>query len=249
MGYWQGSCSREYWALLSKLGRSGGCWKLFGTMKHALCNQYTESMMNGNRTQCPFVFAWLFLQYFVCKYHNHLFELDLDRMTYKRQSTRNGLFDGTPDQLRTVVDDNQGRMIYFSEDGGDRAGIHAMNASGVITILEGIYEPETTGLSFSPDFKRMCKSWRRISMYFLAVPHPSCHVIWNWLTVVYCRLCLPGRRTYVRSVKTRSETFPSIVDSKSEEAQFRGNSRCYTPETTAWSLRKHLLLCPNEDKA
>ena len=94
--------------------------------------------------------------YFVCKRFNHLYELDLDKLTYTRESTQ-AMFDGGPDQIKKVLNENgEFAMLYFTEDGGEKAGIHARDSNGVVhTILEGLYEPETTGLSFSPDGKRM----------------------------------------------------------------------------------------------
>lgn len=100
------------------------------------------------------------LLYFVCKRFNHLFVLDLDKMTYTRHSTLSETFDGTPDGVRTYIksteDGEEEAMLYFTEDGGKMAGIHAQNANGqIVPVLEGDYEPETTGLSFTPDGKRM----------------------------------------------------------------------------------------------
>ena len=93
--------------------------------------------------------------FFVCKKHKHIFELDLDSMTYRRRSTRNGLFDGEPDQVKKFTTED-GPMLFFTEDGGEKAGIHAMNSSGIFTLLEGSnYGPETTGICFSPDGTRM----------------------------------------------------------------------------------------------
>jgi len=64
---------------------------------------------------------------------------------------------GEPDQLKQVLKDDGTSMLYFSEDWGDSAGIHARDETGnIYTILEGpVYEPETTGIDFSPDGKHM----------------------------------------------------------------------------------------------
>ncbi|CAB9507191.1 osmC-like protein [Seminavis robusta] len=116
----------------------------------------------------------------VCKKYNHLYELDLDRLTYTRKSTSSGLFDGTPDQLRKIIGPPAGEaantdgseeepevLLYFTEDGGEKAGIHARNAKGeVFTVLEGMYTPETTGLSFSPDGTRMYFAYQEDGMMF-----------------------------------------------------------------------------------
>ena len=105
--------------------------------------------------------------YFVCKRYGHLFTLDLDTFTYTRRVTRK-MFDGGPDQLKFVPNaDPDHSMLYFTEDGGDMAGIHARGANGhTHTILEGEYEPETTGLGFSPDGKRMYFSFQEDGIVF-----------------------------------------------------------------------------------
>ncbi|CAB9504743.1 osmC-like protein [Seminavis robusta] len=94
---------------------------------------------------------------FVCKGDYILFRLNLDTMKYERKNTRAGLFDGEPDQVRTILQDDGSTLLYFSEDYGNVAGIHARDEDGnFFTILEGPdFAPETTGISFSPDGKRM----------------------------------------------------------------------------------------------
>lgn len=92
--------------------------------------------------------------FFVCKGIKTLFTLDLDGNTYTRQSTDKGLFEGEPDMVRTILSEEvEGEtLLYFTEDNGRRAGIHARNGAGeLVTIMEGFYTPETTGLAFSPD--------------------------------------------------------------------------------------------------
>jgi secreted PhoX family phosphatase len=90
--------------------------------------------------------------YVVCKNIKQMFTFDLDTMTYFNQSTVSGLFDGGPDQMKRIVGDS-GDLLYFTEEGGIDAGIHARDASGrFYTVLESpVYASETTGLSFSPD--------------------------------------------------------------------------------------------------
>jgi Bacterial protein of unknown function (DUF839) len=90
--------------------------------------------------------------YFVIKSDYRLFSLNLDEMTYSFVSTRGGLFDGEPDQIKSVLQDDGTTRIYFSEDWGDSAGIHSRDENGhFATILEGPqYTPETTGIDFSP---------------------------------------------------------------------------------------------------
>jgi hypothetical protein len=88
---------------------------------------------------------------FVCKGVKHLFTLDLDKQTYTRQSTQGGLFEGEPDQLRTILpDDPDGEtLLFFTEDDGWVAGVHARNSKGeLLSIVEGPgYSPETTGIA------------------------------------------------------------------------------------------------------
>ncbi|CAB9507199.1 osmC-like protein [Seminavis robusta] len=94
--------------------------------------------------------------FFVCKGIRMLFTLDLDGNTYTRQSTDSGLFEGEPDIIRTILSDEPDgeAMLYFTEDNGRRAGIHARNSAGeLFTIVEGFYSPETTGLALSPNGK------------------------------------------------------------------------------------------------
>lgn len=90
---------------------------------------------------------------FVSKTYRQIYRLDLDGNTYTAQSTVRGLFDGEPDQISTFLRDDGSKVIYFSEDGGELAGIHALNEAGeLFTILEGIeWATETTGIAFSPD--------------------------------------------------------------------------------------------------
>jgi hypothetical protein len=92
---------------------------------------------------------------FVCKGIKQLFILDLDGNTYKRQNTTSGLFEGEPDTIRTVLSDDLGgdSLLYFTEDNGRRAGVHALTPDGeLFTILEGFYgSSPTTGMALSPN--------------------------------------------------------------------------------------------------
>ena len=94
--------------------------------------------------------------FFVCKQIKQMFVLNLDDGTYYNHTTNAGLFDGKPDQLARVLDDNK-QLLYFTEEGGIDAGVHARDSFGrFYTIFESpVYEDETTGLSFSPDGKKM----------------------------------------------------------------------------------------------
>jgi len=94
--------------------------------------------------------------FFVCKESKHMFILDLDGGTYTRKSTVQGLFDGAPDQIERVLEGSS-EFLYFTEEGGKDAGVHARSADGhFFTIFESpVYEDETTGLSWSPDGRIM----------------------------------------------------------------------------------------------
>jgi Bacterial protein of unknown function (DUF839) len=75
---------------------------------------------------------------FVCKSDFVMFRLNLDTYTYQRSSTQSGLFDGQPDQVKTIIQDDGRAWLYFSEDYGRVAGIHALDEAGsFLTILEG----------------------------------------------------------------------------------------------------------------
>lgn len=106
--------------------------------------------------------------YFVIKGDYRLFTLNLDAMTYTSVSTRAGLFDGEPDQINAILQEDGTTRLYFSEDWGKVAGIHARDQYGNIeTILEGPqYSPETTGIAFSPDGKRMYFTFQENGVMF-----------------------------------------------------------------------------------
>jgi secreted PhoX family phosphatase len=95
-----------------------------------------------------------------------LFILDLDANTYTNATTLHGLFEGTPDQVKRVLDDDSG-ILYFTEEGGVLPGVHARDATGrFFTILEGDFNDETTGLSFSPDRKFMYVAFQERGLLF-----------------------------------------------------------------------------------
>ncbi|CAJ1930763.1 unnamed protein product [Cylindrotheca closterium] len=105
--------------------------------------------------------------FYVCKESKHMFTLDLDRGTYTRQSTVNGLFDGTPDQIERVLEGSS-EFLYFTEEGGRDAGVHARNADGsFFTVFESpVYPDETTGLSWSPDGRIMYVAYQFTGLLF-----------------------------------------------------------------------------------
>jgi hypothetical protein len=96
------------------------------------------------------------IMYIVCKKIQQLFVFDLDKMTYHNVSTVSGLFDGDPDQMQRILG-QKGGLLYFTEEGGVNAGVHARDELGrFFTIFESpVFSDETTGLSFSPDEKHM----------------------------------------------------------------------------------------------
>ena len=86
--------------------------------------------------------------YFVSKVRKKLFILDLDNLTYEVSSTRSGAFDGQPDQVARILDDNpHSDMLYFCEEAGADNGVHARDSMGnFYTILTGeSVSSETTG--------------------------------------------------------------------------------------------------------
>lgn len=101
--------------------------------------------------------------YMTSKVQKKLFILDLDVGTYQSSSTNTGAFEGQPDQIARMVDDESG-IVYFCED-GERvaAGVHGRNSAGkFFTILEGPeYDTESTGLAFSPDNMHMYISFQK----------------------------------------------------------------------------------------
>jgi uncharacterized protein len=100
--------------------------------------------------------------YFVSKVFKSMFILNLDAGNYTNVTTKNGAFDGQPDQVVQILgptNKNFQRLgwLFFTEDGGSTVGIFARNNLGKFyTILESVnpYD-ETTGLAFSPDGKFM----------------------------------------------------------------------------------------------
>jgi hypothetical protein len=101
--------------------------------------------------------------YFTAKSNRHLFVLDLDNLTYVRSSTISGAFDGSPDQIKSILGDNPDEdLLYFCEESGDDNGIHARDSDGnYYSIISGPgISSETTGLAFSPDKKRMYVSYQ-----------------------------------------------------------------------------------------
>jgi hypothetical protein len=105
--------------------------------------------------------------YFISKEIKTMYILKLDEGTYTRHSTRSGLFSGEPDQIVRLTESEED-LLYFTEDGGKYAGIHARNRRGqYLTILESYkYDDETTGLSFSPDNMHMYIAYQDNGLLF-----------------------------------------------------------------------------------
>lgn len=105
--------------------------------------------------------------YIVCKKIQQLFIFDLDKMTFRNTSTVSGLFDGDPDQMQRILG-SEGGLLYFTEEGGADAGVHARDEFGrFFTILESpVFEDETTGLSFSHDKKHMYVAYQETGILF-----------------------------------------------------------------------------------
>lgn len=100
--------------------------------------------------------------FFVSKRREDIYVLDLDGNTYTADSAKGGAFDGQTDQVVSVIGDDDESILYFTEDGGEDAGIHGRDSSGrLFTILESsLYKEETTGLAFSPDFMHMYAAYQ-----------------------------------------------------------------------------------------
>ena len=97
--------------------------------------------------------------YFVSKKTQQLYELNLVDGTYTNSSTVRGKFDGKPDQVARILHggDHDDDLLYFTEEGGKDAGVHARNSNGdFVTVFESpVYISECAGLAFSPDAKHM----------------------------------------------------------------------------------------------
>ena len=106
--------------------------------------------------------------YVVCKKIKQLFVFNLDDMTYYNQTTVTGLFDGGPDQMARILDGGGRDLLYFTEEGGKDAGIHARDGlDNFYTIFESpVYIDETTGLSFSPDALHMYVAYQQNGLLF-----------------------------------------------------------------------------------
>ena len=100
--------------------------------------------------------------FFANKARALLFELELDSKTWSRSSVQGGAFDGKPDTTARILND-PADIVYMTEDGGDDAGVHGRDKdNNYYVILESpLYHEETTGLSFSPDGRRMYVAYQK----------------------------------------------------------------------------------------
>lgn len=105
--------------------------------------------------------------FFVCKNIKMLFVLDLDVGSYYRQTTTHGLFDGQPDQVKTLITPTK-ELLYFTEEAGENPGIHGRDSLGnYFTVAEShSYQDETTGLAFSPDGMFMYVAYQGTGILF-----------------------------------------------------------------------------------
>ena len=96
-----------------------------------------------------------------------IYTLNLDDNTWFRESTVSGLFDGHPDQLARILQ-NPRDLLYFTEEGGRDAGIHARDEQArFYTIMESPHYPgETSGLSLSPDGRFMYVAYQDVGKLF-----------------------------------------------------------------------------------
>ena len=103
---------------------------------------------------------------FVCQGIQTLFQLNLDDGTYTASSTKTGLMEGEPNEIR-YVEGSSGTLLYMTELNGRRSGVHARNEAGELyTVLEGSYQPETAGFALSPNGKHMYVSFKRNGLVF-----------------------------------------------------------------------------------
>lgn len=108
--------------------------------------------------------------YFVSKQLVSFFILDLKGDTYQSFSSRQGLFRGQPDQVVQMKNGGakDDELLFFTEDGSRRAGIHVRNRDNtIITLLEGRnYSNECTGLAFSPNYHHLYFAFQEDGVLF-----------------------------------------------------------------------------------
>jgi Bacterial protein of unknown function (DUF839) len=105
--------------------------------------------------------------FFVSKYLQTLYSLNLIKMVYTSQSTVHGGFEAQPDAIQTIQDNIA--LLYFTEDESTVAGVHARDHNNkYFTILEapGYVDEETTGLAFSPDHRHLYFTLQKAGVFF-----------------------------------------------------------------------------------
>lgn len=79
-----------------------------------------EAAKNNARTYYPLsegIDVYGSQLFFVCKKIHQIFTINLDEGTYTNETTISGLFDGKPDQVHRILDDDKD-ILYFTEEGG-----------------------------------------------------------------------------------------------------------------------------------
>ena len=73
------------------------------------------------------------------------------------------------DEGRNLISSNRPPMVFFTEEGGKRAGVHARDSENgrYLTIVESLGDwAETTGLAFSPDYRHMYFAFQEEGLLF-----------------------------------------------------------------------------------
>jgi Bacterial protein of unknown function (DUF839) len=118
--------------------------------------------------------------YFICKVYYTMFILNLNTMTYRNVTTQMGLFDGQPDQVDVLLNNQHGDtqypdaitadtiLLYFTEDTNRTAGIHGRTIMGdYVPILQSTYYvDETVGMAFSPNYRYMYMGYQNSGIVF-----------------------------------------------------------------------------------
>lgn len=123
--------------------------------------------------------------FFISKIYYTMYILNLNTMTYYNVTTRSGLFDGQPDQVDVLLNENgngnaqyptglsdsfsqDSILLYFTEDTNRTAGIHGRTVLGdyVPIVHSTFYHDETVGLAFSPDYKHMYMGYQNAGIVF-----------------------------------------------------------------------------------
>jgi hypothetical protein len=139
---------------------------------------WTHSLSAGRNSSlnyypnCEAIIHWEGILMFVSKKKKKLFQLDLDRGTYRVESTKTqdldggGSFGAGPDHLLKTSDG----LLYFTEDGGSTPGVFAHDGTNYHAMLEaeaGKYDgDEVTGIAFSPDRKHFFANFQEIGFLF-----------------------------------------------------------------------------------